>query len=42
MYIWTYKKNEIIPFITLNDLWLISDLDKEWGLIFKIRKNLMN
>ena len=41
MYIWTYKKNEIVPELTLDDLWEIQQLDLEWGVIYKTRKNLM-
>ena len=41
MYIQTYKKNEIVPELTLDDLWEIQQLDLEWGVIYKTRKNLM-
>ena len=41
MYIWTYKKNEIIPELNLEKLWEIYDLDNEWGVIYNIRKLLM-
>ena len=40
MYIWTYKKNEILPEINFDDLQTIYELDKEWESIFQTRKTL--
>jgi len=40
MYIWTYKQNELLPEIELDDLWIIFELDQKWAVIFAQRKAL--
>jgi len=40
IYIWTYKKHEVSPELSLNDLWCIYQLDLEWDEIFPRRKIL--
>jgi len=40
IYIWTYKKNEVLPELNLDDLWNIYEMDNEWSSIYPKRKAL--
>lgn len=37
MYIFTYRKSDFDPFFDLEDMWVLYDLDYEWGMFNKQR-----
>lgn len=40
MYIYTYRKNDFHPFLNLEDMWDLYELDSEWSLFSKFRMRI--